>query len=170
MGDGKKVLTHREMIAAIGKSGRDNARSPMQWDATENAGFSTGTPWITVNPNYRTVNAAARIGDPDSVWNYYRRLIRLRKEHPVMVYGNYKLLFPEDEKLFVYRRNFETQSLLVICNFSPDTVRYSAGEKADWGELLTANYPGERDREASPPGKRGSTFPGVHKADNPLRL
>jgi oligo-1,6-glucosidase len=145
----KKALTHEEMMAGINKNGRDNARTPMQWNAEKNAGFSSGAPWIPVNPNYQRINAAAQVEDPNSVWTYYRQLIRFRKEHPVIVYGSYELLLPEDEQVYAYRRGCEGATVLVICNFTGDTVK--SGEAANLaagaGALLLANYPEEAPPE-----------------------
>jgi oligo-1,6-glucosidase len=143
---GKGVLTHDEMMDAVRKLGRDNARTPMQWDTSANAGFSTGTPWIAVNPNYKTLNAASQAQDPASVFSFYKQLIKLRKEFPVIVHGDYELLLPEDKRLFVYRRKFEGKTLLVICNFSAEKVE--GIKTADlWGDaggkLLIGNYDGE---------------------------
>jgi oligo-1,6-glucosidase len=138
----KKLLSHEEMMAGIQESSRDNARTPMQWDGTKNAGFSRGNPWIPVNPNYRIINAALQTGDPDSVWSFYRRLIKLRKENPLIVYGDFEDLLPGDERVYVYRRRFKDRSLLVICNFSGGEIRdidlnaLGAGR----GELLITNY------------------------------
>jgi oligo-1,6-glucosidase len=138
----RNLLTHEQMMAGIQKSCRDNARTPMQWDGTNNAGFSTGTPWIPVNPNYRTINAALQIQDPDSVWNFYRKLIMLRKKNPVIVYGDFEDLLPDEGRVYVYRRRLEDRSILVICNFSGDEIRdidpNSLG--AGKGELLISNY------------------------------
>ncbi|MDR2070111.1 MAG: alpha-glucosidase [Treponema sp.] len=141
----KKLLSHEQMMAGIQKSSRDNARTPMQWDGTKNAGFSAGTPWIPVNPNYRTINAALQVQDPDSVWSFYRRLIKLRKEIPVIVYGDFEDMLPDDRRVYAYRRRLEGKSLLAICNFSGEEVSdldldaLGAGK----GELLIANYDAE---------------------------
>jgi oligo-1,6-glucosidase len=143
----KKRLTQEQFMEGVRKLGRDNARTPMQWDASVNGGFSTGTPWIGLNPNYPGINAAAQTGDPDSVWSFYRKLIRLRKEHPVIVYGNYEALLPRDKRVFAFRRTFEGQSLLVLCNFTGDEITDldlarlgAANPGAGPGELLIANY------------------------------
>jgi oligo-1,6-glucosidase len=139
----KKLLSHDQIMEGIRKLGRDNARTPMQWDDSPNGGFSSGMPWIPVNPNYTTVNAAAQTGDPNSVFGFYKTLIFLRKENPLIVYGDYELLLPKDEKLFVYRRRYEGKSLLVICNFSGDSVPAPAelGLKLSGkGKLLIGNY------------------------------
>ncbi len=121
---------------------RDNARTPMQWDEGENAGFSSGMPWIMVNPNYKEINAKEQMKRPDSVFNYYRKLIKLRKNHEIIVYGSYELLCPESEELYVYTRTLDNEKLLVICNFTDKDVEYClpdifAGEKA---EILVGNY------------------------------
>ena len=107
--------------AAAAKS-RDNARSPMQWDAGENAGFTTGTPWLPVNPNYRQINAAEQIERPDSVFSCYRELIRLRRTLPVLTDGVFRLLLPEHEAIFAYERESADARLLVECNFYGDTI------------------------------------------------
>lgn len=98
-----------DMMRYLNLRGRDNARTPMQWDDTASAGFTTGTPWIKVGPDYETVNAKNEMADPDSVYNYYKKLIHLRKEKDIMVYGTYELLDPEDEALYVYTRTLGDQ-------------------------------------------------------------
>jgi glycosidase len=143
----KKLLTLEQLMEGVRKLGRDNARTPMQWNAAKNGGFSAGTPWIAVNPNYVTINAASQTGDADSVFSFYKKLIRLRKEHPVIVHGNYELLLPDDDRIFAYRRAFENQqpagsALLVICNFTGKEISdidFSA-LGVGTGELLIANY------------------------------
>ena len=119
---------------------RDNARTPMQWDATKNAGFTTGTPWLPVNPNYVTVNAAEQLARADSVFHYYQRLIALRKEMDVIVWGHYELLEPEHPDLFVYTRTLGEESLLVICNFSEEEQTYKIPAEYRDSEVLIANY------------------------------
>jgi oligo-1,6-glucosidase len=118
----KNVYSHEKMMEIIRKIGRDNARTPMQWDSSSNAGFTNGTPWIDVNPNYVDINARRQEQDENSILNYYRRLIRVRKGSPVVTHGDYELLLPEDDRLFAYRRRFEGATLLVICNFTAQTV------------------------------------------------
>ncbi|GHT66015.1 oligo-1,6-glucosidase [Spirochaetia bacterium] len=138
----KKLLTHEEMMKGIRKLSRDNARTPMQWDDGKNAGFSAGTPWMGINPNYKTINAAAQVSDPESVFSFYKRLIRLRKEYPVIVYGDYELLLPEDERLFVYHRRFEDASILVLCNFTSQRITGIDIDalRNDDDKLLIGNY------------------------------
>ncbi|MDC7291675.1 alpha-amylase family glycosyl hydrolase [Blautia schinkii] len=101
-------------------SSRDNARTPFQWNSTAHGGFTTGEPWIQVNPNYRTVNAREQIERQDSVFRYYQSLIRLRKEYPVIVYGSFELLYPDSAEIFAYIRALEDEKLLVLCNFTPE--------------------------------------------------
>ena len=107
-----------KMISYLRNKSRDNARTPMQWDETDEAGFTTGVPWMPVNPNYKVINAAAQIGDEDSVYNYYRKLISLRKEHPIIVNGDFELVGDDDADVFVYLRHWKDQILWVACNFT----------------------------------------------------
>lgn len=108
------------VMEAIRAKGRDNARSPMQWDHEQNAGFTTGVPWLAVNPNYTEINAAAALRDPDSVFHYYKALIRLRKQHSVIVYGGYTPLCQEHPTVWAYRRDFEGSTLFTVLNFSAE--------------------------------------------------
>ena len=114
----EKGYSKDEIMKSIYAKGRDNARTPMQWDDSENAGFTTGTPWFAVNPNYKTINAAAQVEDPDSIYNYYRKLIELRKEEEVIVCGTFDGLEDADENLYIYTRSSENKKILVICNFT----------------------------------------------------
>ncbi|MVP02304.1 glycogen synthase GlgA [Paenibacillus lutrae] len=132
-----------EIMNAIRAKGRDNARTPMQWNADENAGFTTGEPWLLVNPNYKEINAEAAVSDPNSVYHYYRKLIALRKAHPVIVYGSYELLAEEDENVFAYVRTLGEDKLLVMLNFSNDTQSFASPYPllaSGHGDLLIANY------------------------------
>ena len=107
-----------KMISYLRNKSRDNARTPMQWDETDEAGFTTGVPWMPVNPNYKRINAAAQIGDEDSVYNYYRKLISLRKEYPIIVNGDFELVGEDDAAVFTYLRHWKDQILWVACNFT----------------------------------------------------
>ena len=107
-----------KMISYLRNKSRDNARTPMQWDETDEAGFTTGTPWMPVNPNYKRINAAAQIVDEDSVYNYYRKLISLRKEYPIIVNGDFELVGEDDTAVFAYLRHWKDQILWVACNFT----------------------------------------------------
>ena len=136
-------ISPEDMIRYINLKGRDNARTPMQWNDTENAGFTTGTPWFTVNPNYKQINVAEQEKDPDSILNFYRKLIRMRKEYPIIVYGSYKLLYPDHKTAFVYERILGNEKLLVACNFSEDDLQLKAPDEfaENRAELLIGNYP-----------------------------
>jgi oligo-1,6-glucosidase len=131
------------VLEQIHKQSRDNARTPMQWDASPNGGFTTGTPWIGVNPNYTSINAAQAQADPDSIFHYYRELIRLRKANPVIVEGRYDLLLEDDEAIYAYTRTSAADRLLVVLNFSAGQPVFAlpAGLPAAGTELLLANYP-----------------------------
>lgn len=120
---------------------RDNARTPMQWNDGPQAGFTTGTPWMPVIPNYTTINAASQVHDEDSVFSYYKKLIHLRKETPVMVDGAFEMLLPEDEEIFAYHRTDDSQTLTVICNFYGNERRIDADSLVPKGSrLLLSNY------------------------------
>lgn len=110
-------FSEEETMCAIRKKARDNARTPMQWNAEKNAGFTTGTPWYQVNPNYTEINAEDATSREDSVFYYYQKLIRLRREHEIMAYGIYDLLLPEDEDLYIYTKTLENEKWLILCNF-----------------------------------------------------
>ena len=142
-------VSHEEMMGYLKRISRDNARTPMQWDDSANAGFTTGTPWIKVNSNYPKVNAKQEVSDPDSVFSYYKKLIRLRHENEIIVYGDYELLAPEDEALFIYTRMLGTQRLMVLCNFTEKEVSIPAEvtEKipAD-AKLLIGNYSKQKEK------------------------
>ena len=131
-----------EIMASLYARSRDNARTPMQWDASPHGGFTTSTPWLTENPNYREINATAELADPDSVFHYYRRLITLRKTYPVFVHGDFTLLEPDHPSLFVYRRRLERQSLLVICNYGGGETAWSLPAGWDDAQCLISNCPG----------------------------
>ena len=133
-----------DMMRYIRLRGRDNARTPMQWDDSANAGFTTGTPWIMVNPNYTEINAKTEMEDPDSVFRYYQKIIGLRKKEKVMVYGTYQVLDPDNEKLYVYTRTLDNEKLLVICNFTEEEETYSVPEEFSKGEVLISSYHREK--------------------------
>ncbi|GAA3339265.1 alpha-glucosidase [Amorphoplanes nipponensis] len=130
-----------DVLTVLRARGRDNARTPMQWDASPHAGFTTGTPWLAVNPNYPQINAVAAVKDEDSVYHFYRRLIELRHEEPAVVYGDFRMLLPHDERLYAFTRTHEATTLLVIGNFSGETVRAEIDDAAAWesAELLLTN-------------------------------
>ena len=114
----------------------------MQWDDSENAGFTTGTPWINVNPNYKEINAKEETGRETSVFHYYKQLIRLRKENEIIVYGTYELLLPDSEELYVYTRTLGGEKLITICNFTDHETGYRLPEEfaQNTAEILIGNY------------------------------
>ena len=118
----EKGYAEKDIMESIYAKGRDNARTPMQWDDTENAGFTTGTPWLGVNPNYTEINARSQLQDENSVFQYYKKLIHLRKENSIFVDGDFTLLLPEDENIFAYVREYEGRKLLVAANFTDKEV------------------------------------------------
>ena len=113
-----KMVDPELMLACFNTVGRDNARTPMQWDDSENAGFTAGKPWIAVNPNYVKINAKEALADPDSVFYYYQKLIRLRHENPVIVYGAFRPLMMDSETVYAYERELDGQKLIVACNWT----------------------------------------------------
>ncbi|WP_010095307.1 glycoside hydrolase family 13 protein [Ornithinibacillus scapharcae] len=133
--------SHEKVMESIYTKGRDNARTPMQWDASEHAGFTTGTPWLEVNPNFKEINAELAVQDENSIFHYYRKLIALRKENPIMVYGEYQLIDEENDKVYSYLRKYEDQTLLVITNFTGQEIAYGIqSEDLKRGNLLIGNY------------------------------
>lgn len=136
----EKGYTEEEIMKSIYAKSRDNARTPMQWDDTENAGFTTGTPWIRLNPNYTEINAASQVNDPDSVFSCYRTLVALRKKYPVFADGRFEMLLPDDEDIFAYTRENESEKLLVICNFHGKEIPCPLREEQEGMELLVSNY------------------------------
>lgn len=137
----KGILPPEEMFDYISYKGRDNARTPMQWDDSGQAGFTTGTPWIAVNPNYKEINAKEQVERADSVFHYYQKLISLRKQYDIIVYGDYELLLPDSEEIYSYLRTYGEQKLLVICNFSEKEISYALpGDLVSrHGEVLISN-------------------------------
>ena len=111
-------VEHDRVMAGLRRKSRDNARTPMQWDASEHAGFTTGTPWIAVNPNHTEINAAAQVDDPDSVFAHHQRLIALRHDDDVVVHGDFTMLLPEHPQLYAYLRTLGDAQVLVVANLS----------------------------------------------------
>ena len=135
-------MTEEEMMAAIGYKGRDNARTPMQWDDSANAGFSgaDATPWIMVNPNYTKINAKDQVSREDSVFKYYQKLIKLRHESDLIVYGTYDLILDDDKDIYAYIRTLGDEKLNVYCNFSENTREVELPEEFTDGKILISNY------------------------------
>lgn len=133
-------MTEEDMMAAIGYKGRDNARTPMQWDDSAYAGFSTANPWIMVNPNYTKINAKDQINREDSVFKYYQKLIKLRHENELIVYGTYDLILDDDKDIYAYIRTLGDEKLIVYCNFSENTREVELPEEFTNGKVLISNY------------------------------
>ena len=143
---GKGIFKEEEMLRFLRYKSRDNARTPMQWDDSPNAGFTEGEPWIMVNPNYGEINAADQIGREDSVFSFYKELVKLRKEKPVIVNGEYRLLDPESEDVFVYERSFHEEHLLVVCSFAEKELLWRLQEKmaGQAAKRVIGNYEGQQ--------------------------
>ena len=123
---------------------RDNARTPMQWDASPNGGFTAGTPWIGVNPNYTRINAQAQVGDPDSIFTHYQTLVRLRKEYGVIACGDFEALDPGHPAVLAYRRRWQGDTLYCISNFYPKPCTWTCPEALEGCQVLLSNYPDAR--------------------------
>ena len=143
--------TDEQLLAGLAATSRDNARTPVQWDDSPQAGFTTGRPWLAVNPNHTEVNAAAERADPQSVFHHHRRLIELRHADPVVALGDFTMLLPEDEQVYAFTRSLGADALLVVVNVSGDERAVDLGDAwpvaADggWGDLVLGTHaePGE---------------------------
>ncbi len=140
----------KEIMDSVYAKSRDNARTPMQWNSQENAGFTTGTPWIEVNPNYREINAEEEMKNPDSVYQFYRRLIRLRKTYPVFADGRFELLLPDDRRIFAYTRTDCDTEMLVCANFTGEPAACPLAAQWEDAEVLIHNCGGGFGEEMRP--------------------
>ncbi len=131
------------VVAALRTMSRDNARTPMQWNGSRHAGFTTGEPWLAVNPNHVEINAEAARADPDSVFHHYRRLIALRHEEPVIAHGDFTMLLEDDERVYAFTRRLDDVELLVIGNFSAQPVTCEVPDAGAWAaaDVLIGNGP-----------------------------
>ncbi|MGY5339489.1 glycoside hydrolase family 13 protein [Levilactobacillus spicheri] len=145
----KKLVDGPTMLKYLAHMSRDNARTPMQWDATLNAGFTAGTPWFDLNPNYTQINAKAALADQNSVFYYYQKLIKLRHETAVIRYGTYEEVDPDDDEVFTFRRHYQGQTLLVMTNFTDQTVQRDY-QQATANELLISNYDDDQGQTLRP--------------------
>ena len=139
----KLGFPHKSIMKRLMRASRDNARTPVQWTSGKNAGFTTAEkPWFYINPNYTEVNVEDAEKDPDSILNYYRKLLKFRKENEIVIYGDYKEHYHESDKLFVYERNYEGKKMLVICSFSDKIERFKAPKGFDLakGRVVLGNY------------------------------
>lgn len=135
-----KGYTHEEIMESIYAKGRDNARTPMQWDDSENADFTTGTPWLAVNKNYDKINAKQCLQDENSIFNHYKKLIDIRKNNDTIIYGDYKLLCEDDENIFAYVRELNGDKILVVCNFYDKDVEFKFDGDFNYSKVLLSNY------------------------------
>ena len=133
------LMTPEYMMKCLMLRSRDNARTPMQWDDSEQAGFTDGESWIKVNPNYKEINAAQQLKDPNSIFHYYQKLISLRKEKDIIVYGEFEPLYRDDEQIFVYTRKLDQEKLLTVCNFSERNAEMEIPEEFKGAECLITN-------------------------------
>ncbi len=139
----ERGMAPRDVLHLIHVKGRDNARTPMQWDHSKNAGFTTGTPWIKVNPNYTRINVQQARADQNSIFHYYRRLIQLRRDNPIVTHGTYDLILDDDPEIYAFTRTLENDRLLIILNFTANTPHFSlpAHIPSSDRNLLVSNYP-----------------------------
>ena len=129
-----------DYIANLRKTSRDNSRTPMQWDSSPNAGFTTAAkPWLAVNPNYKDINARQELGDPNSIYNYFSKMAKFREKTPALVYGDYEDLDPQNEKIFAYTRTVAKDKYLVVLNFSEDSISYTLPGGLKAGQLQISN-------------------------------
>lgn len=136
----KKGYSHEEIMNSIYKKGRDNGRTPMQWDDSENAGFTTGKPWLSINENYKEINAKKSLEDKNSVFYHYKKLIEIRKSNETIIYGDYKLLCEDDKNIFAYTRELNGDKILVVCNFYEKEVEFKYDKEFKNAEILLSNY------------------------------
>ncbi len=134
------LVSGETMMNCLKTISRDNARTPMQWNDEAHGGFTSGTPWIKVNPNYKEINARAELKDPDSVFHYYKKLIALRKKYDIIVHGVFVSLLDDSDSIYAYERQWEGKRLAVACNFTDREVPCEAGEDIPNGEVLISNY------------------------------
>lgn len=137
----KLHLSHARTMKIIQYASRDNARTPMQWDETDQSGFTKGKPWIKVNPNYQSINVSENLEDPDSILHYYQKIIELRKKYPIIVYGNYQDIHYSHRCLFAYEREYEGDRMVVLCNFSKKELKLDGKTDYSGFDLILSNYP-----------------------------
>ena len=133
------IMTPEYMMKCLMLRSRDNARTPMQWNDSAQGGFTSGEPWIRINSNYKEINAAQQLGDPASVFHYYQKLIRLRKEKDIIVYGDFEALCRDDDKIFAYTRKLDQEKLLTVCNFSDQDAEMKIPEEFAGAQCLITN-------------------------------
>ena len=133
-------LTKEEALKYVWAVSRDNSRTPMQWDDSINSGFTEGKPWINVNENYKDINVKLQLKDENSILNFYKKMIKIRKEYKTLIYGSYNLILDEDEKIYAYTRSMNNEKFIVIVNLSQDEAKYNYDEYLNYEGLLLSNY------------------------------
>ena len=144
----EKIVDKETMLKYLAYRTRDNARTPMQWNQNNNSGFTDGTPWLAVNPNYSQINVEENLADSNSIFYYYQKLIELRHKSDLIVYGDYAVIDMEDEEVFTYRRRYNDETLLVINNFTAHEVIRDYGQEN--GALLIGNYVDDKNTRFRP--------------------
>ncbi|MBW6410449.1 alpha-glucosidase [Clostridium weizhouense] len=148
--DIQKGYSKEEAMKHVWSTSRDNARTPMQWDATENAGFSKVKPWIGINPDYKEINVSTELKDPNSVLNFYKKLIDTKKHSETLIYGEYKLILEEDENIYSYLREFNGHKYIIICNLSNSQSKFEyIKETLNYSGLILANYKVDKHEDTS---------------------
>ncbi|CAM4372546.1 alpha-glucosidase [Paenibacillus alkaliterrae] len=141
--------SHDDIMQVIWKNGRDNSRTPMQWNDRDEAGFTAGIPWLAVNPNYKQINVQEALQNPDSIYHYYKKLIHLRKTDLIAVYGTYDLILPNHKKIYAYTRTHGLEKLLIIANLFPEETVFNLPGTFKYAssELLISNYPVDQEEK-----------------------
>ncbi|REJ09345.1 glycoside hydrolase family 13 protein [Halobacillus trueperi] len=132
-------MSHDEIMQILWNTSRDNSRTPMQWSHEENAGFTSGTPWMKINPNYKAINVADQQDDPHSILNHYKEMIRLKKQHDLFTYGTYELILPEDKQIYAYTRTLGDKTALVITNLTKNTAAFTSSYTLNSEDLILSN-------------------------------
>lgn len=141
-----KGISDKDALKMVNRKTRDNARTPMQWNKEQNAGFSSGNPWIEVNPNYLEINVKKDLQDPNSIYRFYQKLLKLRNNNQVLLDGNYDLITPEDSAIFAYTRSSDKDKVAVICSFVPYKVKYELPEDfVNKNKVILSNYDDRED-------------------------
>jgi alpha-glucosidase len=134
-------MSHEDIMKIIWSSSRDNSRTPMQWDESANAGFSAVKPWIGINQNYKEINVEKQLKDPNSILNFYKKMISIKKQNDIFTYGSYNLILEENEQIYAYTRTLDEGKVIVICNLSAlESVYYHKDIKLSYDNLLLCNY------------------------------
>lgn len=146
----EKGMAEDEILMRVQKGGRDNARTPVQWDSSPNAGFTSAEPWLKLNPNYPEINVADALADPNSIFHFYKKMLAIRKENKTLIYGGYREIMPEDEKLYAYERWDEEGRYVVLLNFSDEKINAENISELNGAEYMFGNYSEINQNELMP--------------------